>query len=204
MSESHSLPDLILDHAGELFRSQGYAATTIKQIARAAGCTTAALYYHFEDGKQHILREVIRASAQEAELSMHLPQANSLEAFLIGLSASLEERWPHVADRFNWLMLQFPTLPDAEKRTVQNQIRAIQRGLCAQISRYVPGQDAAEHLAWLVYCSFFGYQQMFTKMELGQVVDLPMEGFGRFLAQIVSQGLHDEQAQAHGLERKLP
>ena len=104
MSEAHSLQDLIIENAGELFRERGYAATTIKQIANASGCTTAALYYHFQDGKQHILREVIHRSTQEADLSMHLPQADSLEEFLVELGANLAERFPKVADRINWIM----------------------------------------------------------------------------------------------------
>jgi AcrR family transcriptional regulator len=37
----------ILDIAGELFARQGYTATTIADIARELGTTTAALYYHF-------------------------------------------------------------------------------------------------------------------------------------------------------------
>ena len=32
MAGSHSLQDLIIEKAGELFREQGYSATTINQI----------------------------------------------------------------------------------------------------------------------------------------------------------------------------
>jgi len=142
MTESYSLQVLIIEQAGELFREQGYAATTIKQIAKAAGCTTAALYYYFEDGKQHILREVIRQSARKAEDSMPLPQAGSLEEFLVRLGAHLAQRWPGVADRFNWIMLQFATLPDEEKRIVQNQLLGIQRALKEQIGQYVADTDS--------------------------------------------------------------
>lgn len=187
MTESHSLQVLILEQAGELFREQGYAATTIKQIARAAGCTTAALYYYFEDGKQHILREVIRQSARKAEDSVLLPRADNLEEFLVRLGAHLAQRWPGVADRFNWIMLQFAALPDEEKRIVQNQLLGTQRALKEQIGQYVADEATAERLAWLVYCSFFGYQQIFTKMEVGTRVDLGMEEYSRFLAQVVGQ-----------------
>ncbi len=38
---------------------------SIKQIAKASGCTNAALYYYFDGGKEHILHEVIRHTAQE-------------------------------------------------------------------------------------------------------------------------------------------
>jgi AcrR family transcriptional regulator len=189
MSESLSLQDLILESAGELFREQGYTATTIKQIAKAAGCTTAALYYYYEEGKQHILREVIRRSAREAEFSMDLPQAESLEEFLIGLGANLAQRFPKVADRFNWIMLQFPTLPAEEKRILQDQVMGIQHALREQIRQYVADDERAEWLAWLVYCSFLGYQQMFIKMAMGRLLDLSMDEYGRFMAQVVGQGL---------------
>jgi len=47
---SPSQPDTkqrILTIAGELFARQGYTGTTIADIARELGTTTAALYYHF-------------------------------------------------------------------------------------------------------------------------------------------------------------
>ena len=189
MGEAHSLQDLIIENAGELFQERGYAATTIKQIAKASGCTTAALYYHFEDGKQHILREVIHRSTQEADLSMHLPQADSLEAFLVKLGANMAERFPKVADRINWIMLQFATLPDEEKQIVQNQVIGIQLALRERISQYVPDQETAERLAWLVFSSFLGYQQMFTKLEIAGAVDLSIDEYGGFMAQVIHRGL---------------
>lgn len=41
----------ILAIARELFASQGYTGTTIADIARCLGTTTAALYYHFKSKK---------------------------------------------------------------------------------------------------------------------------------------------------------
>jgi AcrR family transcriptional regulator len=189
MTETHSLQDLIIEKAGELFREQGYAATTIKQIAKASGCTTAALYYYFEDGKQHILREVIHRSAKEAEFVMQFPQAESLEEFLIELSGILAERFPQMADRFNWIMLQFPTLPDEEKRILQDQALGVHDSLQERIGQYVADEATADRLAWMVYSAFFGYQQIFTKMEVGRRVDFGAVEYGRFLAQVVGQGL---------------
>ena len=184
MTEPHSLQDRIIENAGELFREQGYAATSIKQIAKASGCTTAALYYYFEDGKKHILREVIHRSAKEVESDRQFPGADSLEEFLVELSAVLAERFPRVAERFNWLMLQFPILPDEEKRILQDQLLGIQQGLRERIGQHVADGATADRLAWMVYCSFFGYHQIFTKMEVGQRVTLDPVDYGRFLAQI--------------------
>jgi AcrR family transcriptional regulator len=189
MAEANTLQDLIIEKAGELFREQGYTATTIKQIAKAAGCTTAALYYYFEDGKQHILREVIHHSAHRGEASRQLPQADSLEEFVVALGRNLAGRFPKDADRFNWIMLQFPTLPEEEQRIVQNQVIDRQQELQEQIRRFVTDDQAAERLAWLVFCSYFGYQQMFTKLEVAERVDLSMVEYGGFMAQVLGQSL---------------
>ncbi len=188
MAESHSLQDLIVEKAGELFREQGYAETSIKQIAKASGCTTAALYYYFEDGKRHILREVIHRSAKEADFSMRFPQADTLDEFLVELSAVLAERFPQMADRLNWIMLQFASLPDEEKRILQDQALDVHDALQERIGQYVADPTAADRLAWMVYCSFFGYHQLFTKMEVGRRVDLDPVEYGRFLAQVAGGG----------------
>ena len=189
MADVHGLQDRIIEKAGELFREKGYAATTIKQIANASGCTTAALYYYFEDGKQHILREVIRRSARGVELARTLPEAASLEEFLVKLSVVLAQRFPEEADRFNWIMLQFATLPDEEKRIVQNQVIAIPQALKERFCRFVADEEMAERLAWLVFCSFLGYQQVFTRLEVAGIVDLSMDEYGGFLAKVVGSGL---------------
>ena len=188
MSETNSLHDLIVGKAGELFRAQGYAATTIKQIAKAVGCTTAALYYHFENGKRHILREVIRRSAHEPDFSVYLPQTDSLEEFLVKLGTNLAVGFPKVADRMNWVMLEFTTLPDDEKRMVQSRVLGNQRALKDQLGVYIADDETAERLAWLVYCAFLGYQQMFTKLELADRVDLSASEFGGFLARLADRG----------------
>ena len=51
--------DLILDAAERLFAAQGFTATTIKQIGRAAGVNSALLYYYFAD-KDRLYREVLQ------------------------------------------------------------------------------------------------------------------------------------------------
>lgn len=51
--------DVILDAAEELFASQGFKATTIKQIGSAAGVNPALIYYYFEN-KETLYRELLR------------------------------------------------------------------------------------------------------------------------------------------------
>jgi AcrR family transcriptional regulator len=52
--------DQILQHAARLFRHQGYAATTLRQIADAAGIKAGSIYYHF-GSKDEILGVVLDA-----------------------------------------------------------------------------------------------------------------------------------------------
>lgn len=50
--------DQILAQAARLFRHQGYAATTLRQIADAAGIKAGSIYYHF-GSKEEILGVVL-------------------------------------------------------------------------------------------------------------------------------------------------
>lgn len=49
----------ILDAAARIFRERGYAATTLADIAEAAGLRTASLYYYF-GSKEELVEEVLR------------------------------------------------------------------------------------------------------------------------------------------------
>jgi len=48
----------VLLEASRLFRHRGYAATTLREIADAAGVKAGSIYYHFES-KEQILGEVL-------------------------------------------------------------------------------------------------------------------------------------------------
>lgn len=57
--------DRLLEIAASLFRERGYAATTMRGIAQAAGMQAASLYYHFES-KDEILDLVLQRGIGEA------------------------------------------------------------------------------------------------------------------------------------------
>lgn len=56
MPTPKSTPARILDAAHELLRTTGLARTTTKEIARAAGCSEAALYKHFANKEEIFVR----------------------------------------------------------------------------------------------------------------------------------------------------
>ncbi|MEX1288680.1 MAG: helix-turn-helix domain-containing protein, partial [Acidimicrobiia bacterium] len=48
----------ILDEAARLFLAQGYAETTLRDIADAVGIKAGSIYYHF-DSKERLLGEIL-------------------------------------------------------------------------------------------------------------------------------------------------
>jgi TetR/AcrR family transcriptional regulator, regulator of cefoperazone and chloramphenicol sensitivity len=59
--------DKLLDVAGRIFADRGYRATTIREIASAAGANVAAVNYHFGD-KLGLYTEAVQQSMHAAEL----------------------------------------------------------------------------------------------------------------------------------------
>jgi AcrR family transcriptional regulator len=84
--------ELLLDAALELFASQGFDATSIKQIAERAG-VAAGLLYHYFPGKNAIITEVMKRHGFLPELrslllvSEDAPAAQVLEGVALGFSA---------------------------------------------------------------------------------------------------------------------
>jgi AcrR family transcriptional regulator len=75
--------DSILAAAQDLFLAQGYAATTMRQIARAVGITPAAIYNHFP-GKDEIFATLLQRAAPYEPLFALLQElrADTPEAML--------------------------------------------------------------------------------------------------------------------------
>lgn len=130
-----SARDLILDAAEGLFARQGFAATTVKQVAAAAGVNSALLYYYFRD-KEAVYRAVLERRVQVlvegavARLAAAGPPAARLRSFLefqAEMLASNPHLWP--------LMLR--ELIDHSARHVVGQLQlvntAVFRRLCALI-----------------------------------------------------------------------
>src|SRR5271154_3361262 len=87
-----STRERILDIALELFVTQGYDKTSLRDIAGRIGTTKAALYYHFER-KQDILLEL--------HLRLHALGHEALEQLaLLEDGQPRADAWPGLVDRF--------------------------------------------------------------------------------------------------------
>ncbi|WP_278264789.1 TetR/AcrR family transcriptional regulator [Nocardia sp. AG03] len=82
----------MIEHAALLFRSRGYGATGIRQIATKAGAHRGVIYHHFPRGKTEVAEEVVTATDNlvgayiEACCGAHEPVA-AMRAITGGLEA---------------------------------------------------------------------------------------------------------------------
>lgn len=138
-----SKPDrrrLIEQAAAELFAERGYAATTLEQIAAAAGVSRPLLYKHFSDKKE--LHLTLIGQHRDALLG-RLAQG-------LGEPAPLGERIQRVADAwfsyveenpFAWSMLFRDTTGDPEVKGFYRDMQATARETLAALIRAEPELD---------------------------------------------------------------
>lgn len=188
MASRTDLRDDIVRVAGELFMKQSYAATSIKQIAKAAHCTTAALYYYFEDGKDAILREVIDAAMPNLVGYLEPVQdATSLQDLVLRLGLALGASGEEMLQRTRWLMVEFPNLGEAERARLHAILLQFQDRLADLIQPFVASRQDAEALAWVLYSALFGYGQLFVTLDLQSAIEPPNEQFVFALADMIGR-----------------
>lgn len=164
--------DLIVQTATQLFGKNGYQATSTRQIAEAVGCTEAALYYHFKEGKRELLRAVMAARMPVVQAVLQqCSHATSLKEALLVFGQGFAEHTPGV----RWLMAELPHLDEQERTAVLDTFLSIRQGLVEVVQRFVPDERQAQHIAWLMVCLGAGYQQLFSEAAFQGRVDLSMQ-----------------------------
>lgn len=185
MRNKTDLKEAILHHATELFSKNGYSATSIKQIAKAANCTTAALYYYFEDGKAHILRDVIQSYDFDRVQFLAEKTYDNLEDFLTHLT-SATGRIPNSPGRMTWLLPEFDKLSAEDQSFIRDQFRKIQKIIHQHVEQFVNVEDAVM-ISWLIMFTYMGFGQIFNKMGLDNDVDFDSMTFWKFFAGYFSE-----------------
>lgn len=154
--DSLSARDQILDVYGRLFTSQGYAATSTRDIADAVGIRQASLYYHFA-GKPQILEELlartVRPTLNQIDRIDAVAASRGAASALYGLvmidTRTLADA-PHNTGRL-------PSLPDVLSLEESKPYKLIHRDLVkayARLGSQVAGFDVdgvlLEHLVSVV------------------------------------------------------
>lgn len=167
---------------------QSYAATSIKQIAKAAGCTTAALYYYFENGKEGILRQVIDYAMPDlAGYLKSVQPVTSLRDLALSVGLTMGQAGEDMLLRTRWLMVEFPNLGEGERAKLHQKLLQFQRRLADLIEPFVASRHQAEMLAWIEFAALFGYGQLLVTLDLQSAVEPPNETFIIALADMIGE-----------------
>jgi AcrR family transcriptional regulator len=187
MPKATDLKTRIVRQADKLFMQNGFAATSIKQIAQAAGCTTAALYYYFEGGKGQILNEVVQSYAADITAKIQIAEATSLPDLLERFGQAAREM-SSIGRRINWLLLDMDNLGDEEKTFVQAQPLQVHEMLKVQLTRFIEDETEASNLAWVVFSAYMGYSHLFRSLDLQQTESLTWDQFSETLTGAIGRG----------------
>ncbi len=120
----------LIRSAGRLFREQGYAATTIRDIAAAVGMRSGSPFYHFKS-KQEILKAVVLEGLNSALAGMAAVTGEGLgprETFRGLIRAHLDTILEHGGDFVPVLLYEWRSLSDesrAEIVALKNRYEAV-------------------------------------------------------------------------------
>jgi AcrR family transcriptional regulator len=87
--------DRLYGTAIRLIAERGYEATTLRDIARAAGVSVGLLYRYFPSKQSIVISLYDELSAQYASRTTQMPAGTWRERFIFALNASLEVLEPH-------------------------------------------------------------------------------------------------------------
>ncbi len=164
--------DLIIETAAELFQEQGYDATSVRQIAAAVGCSEAALYYHFKEGKRELLQRVVEIHAPDlTALAEACRDATSLADLVARFGDPLRGFNPPPVQKLRWLAAEFPNLSLEDRVLIQDKQLAFHQAIAQSLVRFVDSQAKANALAWLLFALYVGYGQLFNTFDLQSRVD---------------------------------
>jgi AcrR family transcriptional regulator len=168
--------ELILDTAAKLFTEQGYAETSVRQIADEVGVTEAALYYHFKEGKRELLQHVVECQFPDLQSIVEgCREAQSLRELVIAYGEMLVDLGPTYITQLRWLSSEFQRLDPKERAFIQQKQLAFQKGMADLIAQFVDSPETANGLAWVLFSTTFGYGQLFYNFDLRDFVDFSRE-----------------------------
>ncbi|TGJ99552.1 TetR/AcrR family transcriptional regulator [Leptospira semungkisensis] len=185
-----SLRETIVTVAGDLFVDRGYNAVSIKQIADAANCTTAALYYYYEDGKGAILKGVLRSLLPEPELVFQeCANATSLKELFSCITIKVCAHESANVKKDRWLLAEFPNFGESDRHVIYEKLQAVHSAICTQVSRFLEDPEAVRIISWIFMCTSFGYGQLFGTLQLGKVVPFSIANFAEEISDLLSNSV---------------
>lgn len=182
----------------ELLRRQGYAATGINQLARAAGAPTGSIYHHFKGGKREVaaaaLRQTGAAYIQLLPLLLdpHPDLATGVEAAFAAAARDMEST--------GWANMCPVGVVTAEIADVEPELREIAAEVMQvwveEGSRYLAGRGLSEQEAHTVIHALLAALEGAFVLARGMRSAEPFLAAGRTLAVYVGSLEAAEAAEA--------
>jgi AcrR family transcriptional regulator len=170
MADKINRRDEIVRVASELFIQDGYEATSVREIAQQVGCTEAALYYHFKDGKRALLKEVIGIVLPKLfTIIEECRGAASLNELVTLYSDALLKVMTRQAQWFRWLVSEFPNFGEEERMLFYEKKRTIYHNFMELLQPFIADPVEARQTAWIMICTSIGYMQVFYILNLKSV-----------------------------------
>ncbi len=170
--------DLIIETATHLFSEQGYTATSVRQIAEVVGCTEAALYYHFKDGKRALLQAVLECEMPKlTSIINSSDSATSFQEAMSSIVAQMTVVGPERMEKMRWILGEFHRLSDEEKALFHDSHLQMHHIISQVIRPYVDSDEYADKLAWIFFAAGFGYGQIFWNLEIQNVANFSLQEF---------------------------
>ena len=197
----------ILQQAAALFARQGYAATSMNEVAQACGLSKPAIYHYFRD-KYALLFEIcnthltrLLALEQAAKQSALQTPGVDAEQSLRQLIASFVEEYALSAHAHRVLTESVRYLQGDDLQQVLNKERALVAGCSATLAQIRPDLDEAG-LSKAISMLLFGMMNwMFTWLRSDGVLD--QEAMAQLVADLFLGGIGEVKTPSLKAEKKL-
>jgi len=177
----------MLKVAGELFVRQGYDGTSTRQIADQVGCTKAALYYHFKEGKEELFQEVFKKHCPDfGPLLGNCDAAASLNELILCIASNMKKHRSERVNPMRWVIAEFPNFDEGQREMLRARKRQHLDRVSDLLGRFIPDRLEAERVATLMLSTMVGYDQLFVQMEIEESGGESMEAYVQLFAECIA------------------
>ncbi len=188
MADRVNRRDLILETASRLFLDNGYAETSVRQIAEAAQVTEAALYYHFKGGKYELFQHAMDDIAPDfTRVIEACERAQSLRELVLQFGLAMMPNLPTSGVLMRWVAIQVQSATGDEYNVVLDRLQWCHEQLAAQVERFVPDATKAQQMAWSLLVMSIGYGYIFGAVRMSERSDFSPQDLLDLVLGIVDQ-----------------
>lgn len=136
----------VLRAAGHLFSRQGYAGTSVDEIATRAQASPSSIYWHFKGGKEDILVAVLEQAAVTymRRLANQVQEGRTLlekiDIFLADVRQQFEEQ-PDTLRLIMQIALERSHVDSGVRTRIQNIYRNYRKAIVSEMQKLVPAEE---------------------------------------------------------------